>query len=447
MNPLDVLTTAITSLSANKMRASLTLLGIVIGVTAVIVLVSMGRGVQNSITSEFESLGANLLTVTPGSSEGGFGAFFGGGEYGADESNLTLEDAYALRDSEYAPSVVGVAPEITLWAPVVFNSQVEDWTQITGVTPEYRSVRNYTVASGDFISYKHVEDAASVTVIGASVSESLFGFRNPVGQTVKLNDRPFTIIGVLEKREGLFGELDQRLLIPITTAHHRIDPRRTERGEIRVDTINAQAASSEATESAKDEMSAVLRLRHRVTDRDDFTISTQQDAIEAIQSATGVIVVFLGSIAGISLLVGGIGIMNIMLVTVTERTREIGIRKAMGAKRRDVLFQFMAEASMLSFTGGLVGLALAYGIVSLISGQPIFGPDSEIAITVTPDIAMLACRRIHRHRAILRHIPGDSSLSPPPNRGAQIRMTASKSLSLRTLRLAYLNKTEPKFRN
>ncbi len=388
MNPLDILVTAITSLSANKMRASLTLLGIVIGVTAVIVLVSMGRGVQNSITSEFESLGANLLTITPGSSEGGFGAFFGG--EGDDESNLTLNDAYALRDSQYAPSVVGVAPEISSWAQVVFESK-EDWTQVIGVTPEYEFVRNYTVASGNFISYKHVEDAASVTVMGASVSESLFGFRNPVGQTVKLNDKPFTIVGVLEEREGLFGELDQRLLIPITTAHHRINPRRNAQGEIQVDTINAQATSPDATQSAKDEMSAILRLRHRITDKDDFTISTQQDAIEAIQSATGVIVVFLGSIAGISLLVGGIGIMNIMLVTVTERTREIGIRKAMGAKRRDVLFQFMAEASMLSFTGGLVGLSLAFGIVSLISGQPIFGPDSEIAITVTPDIALLAC--------------------------------------------------------
>ena len=137
-------------------------------------------------------------------------------------------------------------------------------------------------------------------------------------------------------------------------------------------------------------MSAILRLQHRITDTDDFTVSSQEDAIAAIESATGVIVIFLGSIAGISLLVGGIGIMNIMLVTVTERTREIGIRKAMGAKRRDVLFQFMAEASMLSFTGGLVGLALSYGIVSALSGQPIFGPDSEITITITADIAMLA---------------------------------------------------------
>ena len=387
MNPIDILITALTSLTANKMRASLTLLGIVIGVASVIVMVTMGQGVQRSITAEFEGLGANLITVTAGSTEGGFGAFFG--ESG-DEKTLTLEDAYAIRDSEYAPAVVGVAPEISTFAHVV-SRRNEDWTQVVGVTPDYETVRNYNVTSGDFISHKHVEEAASVTVIGAGVSEFLFGYRNPVGQTIKLNDRPFTIIGVLESQGGLFDFLDNRLLVPITTAHYRIDHRRNEQGEISVDSINVQAASTEAIQAAQDEVSAILRLRHRITDQDDFTVSTQQDAIAAIQSATQVIVVFLGSIASISLLVGGIGVMNIMLVTVTERTREIGIRKAMGAKRRDVLFQFLAEAAMLSLTGGLVGLALAYGIVSMLSGQPIFGPDSEITMAVTPDIALLAC--------------------------------------------------------
>ena len=391
MNPVDILMTALTSLSANKLRASLTLLGMVIGVTAVIVLVSMGRGVQTSITSEFEALGANLITVTPGSSEegGGFGAFFGGGGGGDDESSLTLEDAYALRDSPYTPSVVGVAPEASSWARAVFRNS-EDFVTVVGVTPDYEMVRNQVVASGEFISRAHVENAASVTVLGSGVSEALFGFRDPVGQTIKLNGRPFTIIGVLETEEGLFTFFDQRLLVPITTLHHRISSRRDAQGNLLVDSINVQATSVDATESAKDEVSAILRLRHRITDADDFTISTQQDAIAAIEDATAVIVVFLGSIAGISLLVGGIGIMNIMLVTVTERTREIGIRKAMGAKRRDVLFQFMAEASMLSLTGGLVGLALAFGITSALSGQPIFGPDSEVNMPVTADIALLA---------------------------------------------------------
>ena len=388
MNPLDILITAITSLSANKMRASLTLLGIVIGVTAVIVLVSLGRGVQASITSEFEGLGANLITVTPGSEEGGgFGAFFG---EGGDETTLTLDDAYAIRDSRYAPSVIGVAPEISTFAQVVYGRE-EDWTQVVGVTQEYETVRNYNVTTGDFISHKHVEEVASVAVIGAGISEFLFGYRDPVGQTIKMNGRPFTIIGVLESQEGLFSFLDQRIVVPITTAHYRLRFQRNAEGKIPVDSINVQATSSESIESAQDEVSAILRLQHRITDTDDFTVSSQEDAIAAIQSATQVIVIFLGAIAGISLLVGGIGIMNIMLVTVTERTREIGIRKAMGAKRRDVLFQFMAEASMLSFTGGLVGLALSYGITAAISGQPIFGEGSEVAISVPPDIALLAC--------------------------------------------------------
>ena len=402
------------------MRASLTLLGIVIGVASVIVMVSMGQGVQRSITAEFEGLGANLLTVTPGSSEGGFGAFFGGG--GDDESNLTLEDAYALRDSEYTPSVVGIAPEISSWAQVVFGGE-EDWTQAVGVTPEYESVRNYKVALGDFISYKHVEDAASVTVIGARISESLFGYRDPVGQTIKLNDRPFTIVGVLERREGLFGELDQRLLVPITTAHYRLNFRRTDQGDILVDTINAQAASPEATNSAKDEISAILRLRHRITEKDDFTVSNQQDAIEAIQSATQVIVVFLGSIAGISLLVGGIGVMNIMLVTVTERTREIGIRKAMGAKRRDVMFQFLAEAAMLSLTGGLVGLGARLRDSLRAERTAHIRPRLRDSHGGHARHRAARLRGLHRHRPVLRRLSRHTRRAYAPDRGAEVRMT------------------------
>ena len=386
MNPLDILTTALTSLASNKLRASLTLLGIVIGVTAVIVLISLGRGVQQSITSQFESLGANLITVTPGSTDGGFGAFFSGG--GGDESTLTLDDAYALLDPK-ASSIAAVAPEISTSAQVVYGSD-EDWTQVIGVTPEYEFVRNYVVASGEFVSYIHVRDAASVTVLGAGISESLFGLRDPVGQTIKLNDKPFTIIGVLESQEGgFFGFRDRQLLVPITTAHYRLSFDRTAQGDIPVDTINVQAASVEATDSAEIEISTILRLRHRITDSDDFTVTTQQDAIEAIEDATAVFVIFLGSIASISLLVGGIGIMNIMLVSVTERTREIGIRKAMGAKRRDVLFQFMTEASLLSFGGGLVGLVLGSGISMSMNGQEI-GPGQGLEISIGTDIALLS---------------------------------------------------------
>ena len=389
MNPIDILMTALRSLASNKLRAALTLLGIVIGVTAVIVLISLGQGVQQSITSEFESLGTNLITVTPGSSDGdGFGAFFGAG---GDTDTLTLNDAYALLDPVSAPSVVAVAPEINTWAHVEFGRSSDD-TTILGVTADYDEVRLYEVEHGEFIAPVHVRDAASVAVIGAGVSESLFGLRNPVGQSLKLNDKPFTIIGVLKSKEGgFFGFLDRNIMIPITTAHYRLHFHPNSKGEIQVGSISVQAMSSDSTKSAEREITEILRLRHRIVEKDDFTITTQEQALEAIASAVGVFTVFLGSIAAISLLVGGIGIMNIMFVTVTERTREIGIRKAMGAKRRDILLQFVTEAAVLSFGGGLIGLALGGLITLALNGQTIFGGDSPpLETSVDVQITLLA---------------------------------------------------------
>ena len=387
MNPLDIILTALTSLASNKLRAALTLLGIVIGVTAVIVLISLGQGVQQAITSEFESLGTNLITVTPGSSDGdGFGAFFSGGE---DADTLTLNDARALLDPVNAPSVVAVAPEVNTWAHVEFGRRSDD-TTVLGVTADYDEVRLYVTEQGDFISPVHVRDAASVAVLGAGISESLFGLRNPVGQTIKLNTKPFTIIGVLESEEGgFFDFLDRNVMIPITTAHYRISFNPNSLGEIQVGTISVQAASSEAIESAEREISEILRLRHRIVDEDDFTITTQEQALEAIESAIGAFTIFLGSIAAISLLVGGIGIMNIMFVSVTERTREIGIRKAMGAKRRDILLQFVTEAAVLSFGGGLVGLALGGLITMAMNGRDFFD-GTALQTSIDVQITILA---------------------------------------------------------
>ena len=387
MNPLDIILTALTSLASNKLRASLTLLGIVIGVTAVIVLISLGQGVQQAITSEFESLGTNLITVTPGSSDGdGFGAFFSGGE---DADTLTLNDAQALLDPVNAPSVVAIAPEVNRWAHVEFGRRSDD-TTVLGVTADYDEVRLYVTEQGDFISPVHVRDAASVAVLGAGISESLFGLRNPVGQTIKLNTKPFTIIGVLESEEGgFFDFLDRNVMIPITTAHYRISFNPNSLGEIQVGTISVQAASSEAIESAEREISEILRLRHRIVDEDDFTITTQEQALEAIESAIGAFTIFLGSIAAISLLVGGIGIMNIMFVSVTERTREIGIRKAMGAKRRDILLQFVTEAAVLSFGGGLVGLALGGLITMAMNGRDFFD-GTALQTSIDVQITILA---------------------------------------------------------
>ena len=376
-----------------------------------ITLMAMGRGVQQSIRANIESLGSNLLFVTPGVSESGGGlfAFFGGSWSGGEV--LTMDDAYALLDPMFAPSVAAVAPEkrpSNISGLVVARGK-ESFAEVLGVTAEYESVRNYSVESGAFISHGHVLNNSMVAVLGSTVAEELFGLRAPIGQTVRLNieswrqdspgDAPerlsigrlFTVIGVLESRGiGMFRSADHQMLVPITAVHHRLSSEPTVQGSVQVDSINVQAVDSESAESAEREITTLLRLRHRITDESDFTVSNQQQTIETFEETTNVLVIFLGSIAGISLLVGGIGVMNIMLVSVTERTREIGIRKAMGAKRRDILLQFVAEASALSLTGGLVGLALGFGIAQALGGQEFFGPGQEFNMVVTGDIVMLA---------------------------------------------------------
>ena len=377
-----------------------------------ITLMAMGRGVQQSIRDSIESLGSNLLFVTPGVSESGGGLFALFNRFSSGDGEvLTMDDAYALLDPELAPSVAAVAPEkrpSNLSGMVIARGK-DTFAEMLGVTAEYESVRNYTVESGAFISHGHVLNNSMVAVLGSTVSEELFGLRDPIGQRVRFNiesfrqasptDAPerlsigrlFTVIGVLESRGiGMFDSADHQIMVPITAVHYRLSSEPTVQGSVQVNSINVQAVDSESTESAEREITTVLRLRHRITDENDFTVSNQQQTIESMEEATNAIVLFLGSIAGISLLVGGIGIMNIMLVSVTERTREIGIRKAMGAKRRDILLQFVAEASALSLTGGLAGLALGFGISRALDGRGSFGPGGEFNMVVTGDIALLA---------------------------------------------------------
>lgn len=383
MNPIDVLRTALSSLGANKMRAGLTLLGMVIGVTAVISLMAIGRGAQESITSRIESLGTNLLFVRPGSSSQG-GIFAAQGSAGT----LTLEDAYALIDPIFAPSVGSVAPELGTTAQIVAGRENTN-TRVVGVTREYQFVRNFPVSSGSFITLGQVLNNSEVVVLGSSVAETLFGNRDPVGQNVRLSGRRFEVVGVLESQGGAaFGSFDDQALVPITTAFYRLSGRQTNQGSVRVDTINVTAKDAESMDNAIGEISTVLRLRHRITAEDDFTVSSQQETIEALEETTNTFVMFLGGIAGISLLVGGIGIMNIMLVSVTERTREIGIRKAMGARRRDILMQFISEASLLSLGGGTAGVAAGYILSRLLDGRNLAGQVFETAFST--NIALLA---------------------------------------------------------
>ena len=384
MNPLVTFRISLASLGANKLRSGLTLLGIVIGVAAVISLMAIGQGVQESITSNIESLGSNLIFVQPGdSSQGGLSR--GAGTAGT----LTLSDAYALEDPIFAPSVRAVAPEIRASGQVEAGRN-NTFTQVIGVTPAYSDVRNFPVEEGSFITQGHLDNNAQVVVLGSAIKETLFGNRDPIGEPMRLNGRQFEVIGILEsKGSGFLGSFDNQVLVPITTAYYRVSSQRTTHGDISIDSINVQMPSIDDMDAGMREVATVLRLRHHVTGEDDFTLTNQRETIEAVVETTNVFVFFLGTIAGISLLVGGIGIMNIMLVSVTERTREIGIRKAMGAKRRDILFQFVSEATLLSLGGGAFGVLVGASVAQLLNGRPLFG-GNPMQTSFSWDIALLA---------------------------------------------------------
>ena len=382
MSPLTVLRTALSSLGANKLRTALALLGIVIGVAAVISTMSVGRGAQQAVTANIQSLGTNLLFVRPG--DANLGGIFGGQ---GSATTLTLDDAYALLDPVFAPSVQAVAPELNTNAQIVAGSQ-NTFAQVLGTTPEYLTVRNNSMASGQFISSAHVEERSEVAVLGSRIAETLFGFRDPVGQTVRVNGRQFTVVGLLASKGGGGQTIDDRVVVPITTSYYRLASQRTSQGDVSVQNISVQVRSVDEMDRATSDIATVLRLRHRITGDDDFTVSSQQDTIETLEDTQETFVVFLAVIASISLLVGGIGIMNIMMVSVTERTREIGIRKAIGAKRRDIQFQFVSEATLLSLGGGGIGLLFGWLASDLLDGRSLGGQTFQTAFS--GDIAVLA---------------------------------------------------------
>lgn len=378
---------ALRAMGANKMRSLLTALGIIIGVGAVIALVSIGRGVNASITGRIQSLGTNLLFVRPGSFQQG-GVSSAAGE----RPTLTFGDALALNNTVAAPAIGAVVPQSGARAQIVVGAQNVS-TQVIGTTPEYETVRNHAAEIGEFISDEHMDGRARTMVLGRSVAEDLFGSINPVGQQVRVSlfgqrGEPFTVIGVLEEKGGTgFGNQDDLVIIPITTLQYRLFPDRASNGEFKVSTIYVQAVDQDSADSAVEQISAILRSRHRV-EQDDFTISNQQEILGALDDATAALTLFLGGVAAISLLVGGIGIMNIMLVSVTERTREIGIRKALGAKRRDILIQFLIESITVSVVGGLIGIGLGI-CVSQLFGQIPLG-NIQISSLVAVDAVLLS---------------------------------------------------------
>ena len=362
---------AIGSLSANKTRSSLTMLGIVIGVGAVIALMGLGEGTQASITGEIESIGTNVLFVSSG------------GEADNPEA-LTIRDAQVIADPSSAPSVKNVAPVLQGKVEVSIPGESTS-TSLVAITPEYHLVQSADVAQGLPITDDQLENYASIVLLGTDVAEELFNRTTDlIGEKVRLNGQVFTVSGVLEEQgaAGFGSSGDNQVLVPLTTAQLRLLKRAS---SDEVDLIYVQTNNAEGVPAAEEEVAQILRSRHRSTlGEDDFEITSTQSIVDMAETITNTLTLFLGAIAGVSLLVGGIGIMNIMLVTVTERTKEIGLRKAMGARKRDVLSQFLVESSLLSLGGGLIGIMLGFGIAIMV------GRLISIDVVITVEVVLLA---------------------------------------------------------
>jgi putative ABC transport system permease protein len=374
MNPLESIRVALRALGSNKLRAVLTMLGMVIGVGAVIALMSIGQGMQAGVTSRISSLGSNLLFVTPGATTSG-----GVRTQAGSASTLTAEDAEAI--AEAVPQVSRVAPEASTRAQVVANGQNAN-TQVTGVTPDYQQVRNWELAQGEFITAEQVTARSLVAVLGATTAQNLFGDSDPIGQTLRVNNTTLRVVGVLQaKGSGGMGNSDDVIFVPLTTAQTRLNRAQTASGGRTVSQINVQLVdeSSATSDAAVAAIGELLLERHRKAEA-DFTVRSQEDLLATSTAVSGFITLFLGAVAGISLVVGGIGIMNIMLVSVTERTREIGIRKAIGARRSDILSQFLIEATVVSLVGGAIGIILGAGGSRLLDGINLGGQAVETVV-------------------------------------------------------------------
>jgi putative ABC transport system permease protein len=353
--------TAIDSLTTHKLRAILTMLGVIIGVAAVIALLSIGNGVSAAIEEQIQGFGSNLITIiTDRDNSGGYPA-------------LSVSDVAALGDPYYVPAVTDVAAQVQGTQQVVYRGQDKRVT-VTGVSANYFNVRKMELELGNFLTQTDEDTSARVAVLGSDIAEELFPAEEyPVGNRVRIQGIQYEVVGVLKSKGsvGAFSE-DENVYLPLSTAQSRLYPRRTRTGERAVDFLYVQAESEAAMDAATQQIKDLLRERHDIAYQaeDDFRVVSQTDILDAFNTITSAMTLFLGAIAGISLVVGGIGIMNIMLVSVTERTREIGIRKAVGALKRDILLQFLIESLTLSLLGGLLGIllgALASNLIGRLS--------------------------------------------------------------------------------
>lgn len=352
---LDLFRETIRSLSGNKVRSGLTILGIVIGIASVITMVAIGQGAQNSISKNIEAIGSNLILVSPGSQRVG-GINQGGGS----AQSLTVDDSDAIKNE--ISNINAVAPSVSRRYQLTAKGNNTN-TQVIGTTQDYLSVRNVTVDSGSFFNDQQIKSAAKVAVLGPTTRDDLFGVGiDPIGQTVRINRMDFQVIGVTAAKGGSgFSNQDDVVYVPLTTAQHYLS------GNQSLSNISVAAADQNAMATVQQDITDLLLAQHKISDpaQADFSIMNQNDIIATATSITSTLTMLLSAIAGISLLVGGIGIMNMMLTTVTERTREIGLRKAVGIRKSYINLQFLAEAVVLTFVGGVLGVILGW-ILSMV---------------------------------------------------------------------------------
>jgi putative ABC transport system permease protein len=377
-NLFNPLVTAWTSIVTHKLRSFLTILGVVIGIAAVIILMSVGKGATASILDNFTTLGANMISISGGtSSSGGVRGGFGS------SSTLTLEDAEAIQ--EQVTDIDGVSPISSSGMQVIAGSE-NMFVQVTGITPVYLDMYTINITEGETITQYDLDRKTKVALIGPTVAETLFADSDPVGQKIRMNNVVYTIVGLLESKGESMSSSDNAIFVPLTTLQSVVSRLVTTSGDHLVSSIVVQASNEKVIDSVKEQITFLLEDRHKIAlgADDDFSLTSTDQITESITSSMSTLTYLLGAIAGISLLVGGIGVMNIMLVSVMERRREIGIRKALGAKERDIWGQFLMDAAFLTLTGGIIGVAIGWGGSYLINRLGFY------STLVTSDIVILA---------------------------------------------------------
>ena len=375
MNILESIKMATTTLLANKVRSSLTMLGIIIGNASVIAMIGIGEGAQKYVNNQVNSLGPNILFIVPGSPEAQRQPVYS-------PQTLVLADAEAI--ASQVPTVKEVAPSLTANELVSYRNKNAS-SSLTGATPEYLTVRNFDVAKGRFFTDLDLQRQENIVALGSELAEQLFGNENPIGKRVRIKNVTLEVIGVMApKGTNLGSNQDMSAFIPITTMANRIVGRSSPYG-IQVTFISVSVKDEDSMKAAQFQIENLLRLRHKITNEDDFTVRSQQDLLQTLGGITAALTLLLAATAAVSLIVGGIGIMNIMLVSVTERTREIGLRKAIGASQKDILVQFIIESVILSIAGGLIGTGIG------VSGVLIIGILTPLETGIPVTAIAIAC--------------------------------------------------------